>query len=71
MPKSSKSRKKSAPYRFKRLPDFIEDAWYYGGKNASIHIVLKEQEITIPISEMAVIKTKIRIPQIDLFKEIQ
>lgn len=54
------------PLNIKKLPDGVKEAWLYGGKNRSIHIVLKPVTKMIALTKGISINSVVEVPQINI-----
>lgn len=54
------------PLKLKKLPKEVEKAWFYGGKNKSIHIVFKPQEHILLLNNEFSFKHTTKMPQLNI-----
>lgn len=54
------------PLTIKKLPEGVKEAWFYGGKHRSVHIVLKPITCSVAISAGITINSVVNVPQINI-----
>jgi len=54
------------PLNIKKLPPSVKEAWFYGGRNRSIHIVLNPISKVMKLNDESFITHHIKIPQINI-----
>lgn len=54
------------PLQIKKLPKDVKEAWFYGGKEKSIHIVFHPQQKLIALGDGVNVAMTFEIPQINI-----
>ena len=59
-------KRKKYPLNIKDLPPGVKEAWFYGGINSSIHIIMHPIEEVVQLTDNTKITHTIKIPQINI-----
>ena len=52
--------------KFRELPEFVKTAWWYSGKEMSVHIQFKPFIKEVVIADGVVLKVLFEVPQLNL-----